>query len=62
MPKYHFDIPEVHYQAVEVEASSPEEAIDKIKNGNYTEQGEPQYQYTLEDGIQWLPENVRKES
>lgn len=60
MPKYHVNVPEVHYQTVEVEADSPEEAAKLVKDGDgdYLD-GALEYSHTLEDCV-WMVLDVEK--
>jgi len=60
MPKYHVNVPEVHYQTVEVHASSPEEAAQLVKDGDgdYLD-GALEYSHTLED-CAWMVLDVEK--
>lgn len=45
--KYIVDRPELHYQSVEIKASSPEEAIQKVNDGEGRELN-LEYSHTLE--------------
>jgi hypothetical protein len=50
MPKYHVEVPEVHYQTVEVEADSFKAAVGLVVNGDgeYLD-GALEYSHTLDD-------------
>ena len=64
MTKYHVMVPEVHYQTVEIEANSPEEAASLVNDG----EGEHlelylKYSHTLEevDARWWVVNTETKE-
>ena len=60
MPKYHVNVPEVHYQTVEVDASSPEEAVELVKDGDGEYLDDTlTYSHTLED-CTWQVLDVEK--
>jgi hypothetical protein len=70
MGKYHVYVPEVHYQIVEIEADSMEEAVVKVHDGDgdylnmeysHTRNGDRQV-HDLESGDRkWMdPDEVQK--
>ena len=44
--KYHIAVHEVHINTVEVEADSPEDAIDAVIQGNYTDPDDLAMEYS----------------
>jgi len=48
MAKYIVEVPEVYIQKIEIEASSPEEALDEVYDGKGTNLGESEFNYCLD--------------
>lgn len=59
--RYKVYVPELHYQVVQVEASSEQEAFEKAQDA--LEEGdslELEYSHTIEDMDQWKVEEVEQ--